>query len=221
VAASASNLRIDDADEQERCSTAADDNTSIDDGLMKELQQGNSRALGELFRRHWQRLLRIAVRVLENYYEAEELVQDTFLYVWKRAQSFDPQRSPAKFWLSQVTYCRALDRRDYLSARHFYDSMQPSDLFELIGTDASPEKDLASLELRRDVKRALADLSAGQRMTLELFFFEGYTLVEISQYLGEPLGNVRHHYYRGLLRLRHKFDQSTRKMHFASVARTS
>jgi len=192
-----------------------------DEWLMQEIQKRNLDALGELFRQHRRRLLKIATRVLQSESEAEELIQDVFIYVWNRAQNFDARKSPAKFWLSQVAYSRALDRRDYLKARRFYDSMDGADFLERIPLSRSLEEEIAASELRRQFAREISELTRGQQLTLQLFFYEGYSLAEISEYLGEPLGNVRHHYYRGLLRLRHKFEQCTRKMEFASVARTT
>jgi RNA polymerase sigma-70 factor, ECF subfamily len=180
-----------------------------DEWLMREIQKGNRDALGELFQRHWLRLLKIASRVLQSNSEAEELVQELFIYVWNRAQNFDPRKSPPKFWLSRVAYSRALDRRDYLKARRFYDSVDGADLFERIPLNRSLEEEVAASELRKLLAREITELNRGQQFTLQLFFFEGYTLAEISEYLGEPIGNIRHHYYRGLERLRRKFKQKT------------
>jgi len=182
--------------------------------LMQEIQKGNRDALGELFQRHWLRLLKIASRVLQSDSEAEELVQEVFIYVWNRAQNFDPGKSPPKFWLSQVAYSRALDRRDYLKARRFYDSVEGADLFERIPFNRSLEEEVAASELRKLFAREITELNHGQQFTLQLFFFEGYTLTEISEYLGEPIGNIRHHYYRGLERLRRKLKQKTRQNPF-------
>ena len=187
---------------------------------MAQIEQGSREALGELFRRHARRLFKIASRVLQNDSEAEELVQEVFIYVWDRAQNFDAGRSPAKFWLSQVTYFRALDRRDYLKARRFYDSLDGGDVFERIPLSLSLEEEIAASEMRSLFAREISDLSRSQQVTLQLFFYEGYTLAEISEYLGEPMGNVRHHYYRGLERLRRKF-QSTKEIDLSSILRPS
>ena len=178
-----------------------------DELLMYEVQKRNKDALGELFQRHSRRLLKIAARVLDSDSEAEELIQDLFIYVWNRAQNFDAGKSPAKFWLSQVAYSRALDRRDYLKARRFYDSVDLEPLFERIPLGRSLEEEVAASELRTKFAREMSALSRGQQLTLQLFFYEGYTLAEISEYLVEPIGNIRHHYYRGLERLKRKLKE--------------
>jgi len=147
-----------------------------DEWLMQEIQKRNLDALGELFRQHRRRLLKIATRVLQSESEAEELIQDVFIYVWNRAQNFDARKSPAKFWLSQVAYSRALDRRDYLKARRFYDSMDGADFLERIPLSRSLEEEIAASELRRQFAREISELTRGQQLTLQLFFYEGYSL---------------------------------------------
>src|SRR5689334_4066469 len=110
--------------------TEQQEDCASDECLMARIQNGSRDALGELFRRYAKRLFKIAARVVQNDSEAEELIQELFIYVWDRAQTFDSRKSPAKFWLSQVAYSRALDRRDYLKARRFYDSSDASELLE-------------------------------------------------------------------------------------------
>jgi RNA polymerase sigma-70 factor (ECF subfamily) len=113
-----------------------------------------------------------------------------------------------------MTYHRAFDRRRYLTSRNFYARAQnPAGAYEVGGepsseADYSPEIVLG----RAGLQGAFRNLSHNQRETIRLFFFEGYTLREISEKLGQPLGNVRGHYYRGLDRLRnHMFCNNSHK----------
>ena len=148
------------------------------------------------------RSLGIAFRVLRDYGEAEDAVQDTFLYLYTRAALFDARKGSAKGWIIQVAFHRALDRKSFLGRRGFY-----------LGTEIDPVRDtlLGTTDLDREIgaklnraqlERAFAELPDAQRRTLELFYFEGLELREIATQLKEPLGNVRHHYYRGMERLR-------------------
>jgi RNA polymerase sigma-70 factor (ECF subfamily) len=108
-----------------------------------------------------------------------------------------------------MTYHRAISRRRYLSSRHFYDHQE---LEETRGYSEAERGKLARFEdsvdkrLEREemVQAWFEELSESQRQTLQLFFFEGYSLDEIAARLGQTVGNTRHHYYRGLERLRRK-----------------
>lgn len=102
----------------------------------------------------------------------------------------------------QVTYSRAFDRRDYLLARRFYDYVQIEELVESVESTLSLERHMENVRLTDILQRAFSDLSERQRLTLVLFFVEGYSLREISSHLDERLANTRHHYYRGLENLR-------------------
>jgi RNA polymerase sigma-70 factor, ECF subfamily len=173
-----------------------------DEDLMERLRFQDSHALDALFRRYSRLVMGIAFRALRDWGEAEDTVQETFLYLFQKASLFDAAKGTAKAWIVQVAFHRALDKRSYLTRRGFY-----------IGTDIDPERDTlaGNADLDREVgaklnraklEEAFAELSHEQRRALELFFFEGMNMREIAVRLGETLGNVRHHYYRGLERLR-------------------
>lgn len=101
-----------------------------------------------------------------------------------------------------MAYHRAIERRRYLTARQFY-SRTEIESNPVVGTPTA-ECDYSAEAVfgRNGLGQVLKSLSEDQRETLRLYFFDGYTLAEISQELGQPLGNVRHHYYRGLDKLR-------------------
>ena len=173
-----------------------------DESLLVRLQAGDMEALGLLFHRYSRLLLGIARRVLQDNDEAEDLVQDVFLFLFYKGKTFDPAKGLGRSWLMQVTYHRAYDRRRYLNTRSFYDrtgganhsasSLPPS-------SGDNPEEFLAWQSCLRP---AFEELSEDQRKTLMLHFYEGYTLREISERIGQSFGNVQHHLYRGIDRLR-------------------
>lgn len=148
----------------------------------------------------------MAYRVLRDASEADDLLQDIFLLIHRLCRTFDSSRGPARFWILQMTYRRAISRRRYLTSRHFYARM---DLDDATGGDGDFAANLARDEGSIDrligqetLQKTFDELSHNQRETLRLYFFEGYTLEEIASKLGQSAGNVSHHYYRALEKLR-------------------
>jgi len=175
-----------------------------DEDLMSLLLAGDSKALEILFGRHSKLVFSIALRVLRDAGEAEEIVQECFLYLYRKAPAFEPSRGSAKVWIVQVAYSRARDRKAHLSRRGYY-VHRDIESAELEDTLAGLENVESEIEARLDFGRlqcAFDDLTAVQRETLELYYFEEMGLREISERLHEPFGNIRHHFYRGLERLR-------------------
>ena len=105
-------------------------------------------------------------------------------------------------WFTQVVCHRALNRREYLNLHDFYDSRNLEDFADVFpaATDLEYEADLGLSE--QALAKAFKSLNYKQRATLRLYFFEGYTLREISIQLNESLANIRHYYYRALERLK-------------------
>ncbi len=175
-----------------------------DECLLHEICVGNGEALAALFERYARLTRSVAVRILGDAAEAEDLVQDLFLFIQRKCGIFDRTKSTARSWIVQMAYHRALDRRRYLKAREFYARpfFQPSGV-QVVGKPTT-ESDYSAETVfgRNGLEKIVNSLSADQRETLRLHFFEGYTLAEVSEKLAQPLGNVRHHYYRALDRLR-------------------
>ena len=99
-------------------------------------------------------------------------------------------------------YNRALDRKAHLARRGFYAGTDVASLDDTLSGTTDLEKEIGSKLNREYLQRAFDELTEMQHRTLELFYFGGLELREISEKLNEPLGNVRHHFYRGLERLR-------------------
>jgi RNA polymerase sigma-70 factor (ECF subfamily) len=173
-----------------------------DEELMSSLQAKDSKALELLFDRYSGLVFGIALRILNDHSEAEEVVQEAFFYVYQRALIFDPLKGSAKGWVVQVAFSRARDRKAHLSRRGFYSGTDIDSLDDtLLGRNDLEREIEARLDFSQ-LQCAFEDLTHMQRQTLEMFYFEGMELREISERLHEPFGNVRHHFYRGLERLR-------------------
>jgi RNA polymerase sigma-70 factor, ECF subfamily len=170
-----------------------------DEAVMLQIQQGDRESLGILYERYSRLVFGICMRILRDVSEAQELVQDIFLYIFRKGKNFDPSKSSLRSWLVQVIYCRAFDRRDYLKCRRFYDYTNIEDVVDSV---ASKELLEDRATARAMLRRVLSQLTERQRLTLELFFFEGHSLQEISVRLDQSLANTRNFYYRGLEKLR-------------------
>lgn len=173
-----------------------------DEALLALMQTGDTQALGVLFERYARLVLTIAFRSLRDRAEAEDLVQDVFLHLHETCRTYDPRKGAARTWIVHLAYCRAFDRRAYLGRRGFYAGPKTFTQTNAL-EEASPslENQVAALVSGERVHRAFNELTEKQRTTLELYFFEGFTLREIARRLGESLENVRHHYYRGMRHL--------------------
>lgn len=183
---------------------------SDDDPLMLRIQNGDEQALGTLFERYANIVLAIGLKVLRDRSEAEELVQDVFFQVYKKSHLFDPKRGTARAWLLQTAYHRAFDRREYLQVRRFYDTRSVEDLADVVRASSDVEYEVQMRQGETLIRKAFEELNEKQRRTLTLFFFEGYTLREISEHLQESLANIRHYYYRGLKHLKTSLSSATR-----------
>lgn len=175
-----------------------------DENLMAQVCEGGREALAVLFRRYARLVRNIAYRVLRDASEADDMLQDVFLLINRLCKTFDGTKSPAKFWILQMTYRRAISRRRYLTSRHFYTRLDLDDTASEL-TDLSGPGIEASIDGQFGtgaLQQVFDTLSENQRQTLLLFFIEGYTFDEIAAKLGQSRGNVKHHYFRGLDRLR-------------------
>lgn len=173
-----------------------------DEELMAWIQAKDHQALDELYTRYSRLVFGIALRVLNDKSEAEEVVQEVFLAIYQKASQFDPAKGGGKTWLVQIAFSRARDRRSHLTRRGFYSGTDIDSVDDTLQGEDNIEREVG---LRIDfacLLSAFEDLTQLQRATLELFYFQGLELREISERLNEPLGNVRHHLYRGLERLR-------------------
>jgi RNA polymerase sigma-70 factor (ECF subfamily) len=147
-------------------------------------------------------VLAIVRGIVRDSGEAEDVVQEAFLYLYKKSKLFDGLKGSAKNWIIQIALHRALDRKSYLARRGFYVGTDIGALGDTLLGDTDLDREIGAKLNRVQLERAFEQLPEMQRLTLELFYFEGLDLREISKRLNEPLGNSRHHFYRGLERLR-------------------
>jgi RNA polymerase sigma-70 factor, ECF subfamily len=179
-----------------------------DKDLLERIQKRDESSALTLFRRYDKLAFSVGLRILQDEGEAEDLVQEIFIRLCSEANSFDSEKGSARTWIIQMIYRRAFDRRAYLHRRQFYSGTDAVEYPNTVVGGRNTEEDIIDRLTVQQLKTAFNELSERQRETLEMFFFEGLKLAEIAERTGEDVKNVRHHYYRGLERLR----QVTRQM---------
>ena len=174
-----------------------------DEELMEQLRIGQADALAVLFDRHYRLVFSVALRILHDHGEAEDLMQEVFLEIYRKVDNYDPDKGKAKTWILQYAYHRSLNRQKYLNVRNFYDGRQDSDLMQWeLPQSPNGWNGLSYDDWAQVLEKGMSTLSEKERRTLDLAYFQGLPLKEIAAQIDEPLGNVRNHYYRGLKKLR-------------------
>jgi len=143
--------------------------------------------------------------------EADELVQEVFLYIHRKWSLFDKSKSSARSWIFQIAYTQAFLRRRRLNSVSARTSGIADNLHEIeprTFSGADYDQSVEGIFGRTGWQRVLESLTEEQQETLRLFFFEGYTFAEIAEKLGQSFFNVRHHYYRGIEKLRKNLPEN-------------
>jgi len=176
-----------------------------DEALIARVLAGDREALALLFRRYARPVRNVGQRILRDKAEAEDLVQEVFLYIHRKSALFDSSKGSASSWIVQVAYTQALLRRRRLKSQGFYLSGitdKPAECDPGGDRGAHYDQTVEGLFGRNGWRTVLESLTEDQRETLRLHFFEGYTFEEIAEKLGQSYGNVRNHHYRGLEKVR-------------------
>lgn len=169
------------------------DDNELDAELVARMAAGDRDAMSQLYTRHSPVMLGLALRIVRERREAEDLLHDVFLEAWRAAKDFDPKRGRVRTWLTIRMRSRALDHQK--SARV---SRNAGDA----GLDyVVDERERSSPDHAR-IRTALAELGADQRKVLELAYFEGLSCTEIAEKIAIPVGTVKSRIAAGLDRLR-------------------
>ena len=195
---------------QPRDRQIADSTTVSDEHLISRLQLKEQDALAELFKRHSTAIYHLGRKILRDPGEADDLVQEVFLYVYRKSELFDSSRGTARSWIFQIAYTQAFLRRRKLKSMGLYRSTFLVDhraAEPVIDSPAEYDASVKALFGRAVWMRVAEDLTQDQRETLRLHFFEGYTFAETAEKLGQSYANVRNHHYRGLEKLRKHLNE--------------
>lgn len=164
--------------------------------LVARMAGGDERALGMLYDRYGPASYALALAIVSEQADAEEVVADAFGQAWRTAGRFDPARGSVAAWLATITRTRGLDllrargRRGRALTRAAQVSAEGL-AAPLAAAGDAPDRGVERAETRRLVERSLAELPEPQRRVIELAYFGGLTQTEIAAELGEPLGTVK------------------------------
>jgi RNA polymerase sigma-70 factor (ECF subfamily) len=182
-----------------------------DEVLIARIAVGEQEALSRLFRRFARTIRGVGRRILRNDAEADDLVQEVFLYIHRKSTLFDSSKSSARSWIFQIAYTQAFLGRRQLKALGYYASgiADKSSEIELgASSGADYDRTVEGLFGRNGWRKILDALTREQQETLKLHFFEGYTFSEIAEKLGQSYANVRNHHYRALEKLRRHLSEN-------------
>lgn len=169
--------------------------------LMDRIQRRDADALGEMFNRYGGLIFTLALRILHDRAEAEELVSDVFLEIWRRAPRYDPNRGAPMTYLVTLGRSRAIDRQRSAASRAQHRAS--ADLTADAPSPApGPSASVLLDENSRRVRSAMGQLDPVPRQAVELAFFDGLTHTQIAARLNKPLGTVKTYIRQGLIRLR-------------------
>lgn len=168
--------------------------------LLKRAGRGDEGAFAELYDATAPRAFGLAVRVVRDPAQAEEVTQEAFLEAWRHAGRFDPAKGSATAWLMTLVHRKAVDRVRSAEASTRRDTTYHQHT-RPVPHDTTAEAAQASLEAKR-VRHALAALTAVQRQAVELAYLGGYTHTEVASMLDLPVGTAKTRIRDGLIRLR-------------------
>ena len=189
-----------------RSASASNEERLADQAALARMARGDQSALAELYDRHARLVFSLALRILQNRADAEDIVQEVFMQVWAQASRYDTARGAVAAWMLTMTRSRAIDK---LRSR----SVRPETASEARVVEDMPDEaarqdlQLLSAEQVEILKGALNELPVTQRVALELAYYEGLTHVEIAERLSEPLGTVKTRIRQAVIRLREVLAQ--------------
>lgn len=169
--------------------------------LLHAVARGDEAALARLYDAYRVILFGLLVRILNSREEAEDILQEVFVQVWRRAKDFDEKRGRPFTWLVTLARSRAIDRLRQLGARQRL-AMGAAQEQEQADNVSDALTDSVRAEQQAVVRRALAELPEEQRTTLLLAYFDGLTQSEIAAKLNAPLGTVKTRMRSGMTKLR-------------------
>lgn len=191
--------------------TAARLNDPTDGYLLQRIVERDAAALAALYDRHNRLLFGLTLRILRDRSEAEEILQEAFVRVWTRAQTYDSRRGGALPWIVRLARNCAIDRLRARRSRVVIDAPvrdgHEAEAVPAADTE-SPESAVLDAERREALTDALAGLAADQRQLIEAAFFEGYTHSELARRFGLPLGTVKTRIRTGMTTMRRRLEHT-------------
>lgn len=180
------------------------DHPSNDADLIRRISNNDEVALAALYEQYRTFLFGLLFRILRNRSEAEDVLQEVFVQIWKQSGKFDEQRGKAFTWLVTITHSKAIDRIRFLKTRtRVIEKLKTGKALE---TNTEFEQNLILRQRRQHVRTALSQLPENQRSLLLMAYFEGYSQLEIAERTSIPLGTVKTRMRMGIIKLRESLN---------------
>jgi RNA polymerase sigma-70 factor (ECF subfamily) len=174
--------------------------SALPEALLAQVALGNRAAFETLYRDTSSKLFGICLRVLSERSEAEEVLQEVFTSVWRKASQFDAARASAMTWLGMMARNKAIDRLRATPGRAARANLEMAD--DVADPGASPAERAEALTDRERLERCLQQLEPRRRSLIREAFFDGSTYEELAARMQAPLGSIKSWIRRGLLQLR-------------------
>jgi RNA polymerase sigma-70 factor (ECF subfamily) len=183
-------------------------NDPTDLSLLQRIIARDPAALTELYDRHSRLLFGLILRIVRDRAEAEDVLQEVFVRVWTRAETYDTRLGGPLPWIVRVARNLSIDRLRGRRSLAAIDTPGSVVRTELVSEFQGPDAAVLAAERHDALAEALASLPAEQRQLIEAAFFEGYTHSELAQRFGLPLGTVKTRIRSGMIAMRHGLEHA-------------
>lgn len=183
-----------------------------DPELVRLLVAGNHDAMTVIFDRYWRLVMSVALHIIRDTAEAEDVVQIVFTEFYERARLFDESKGNLRTWLLQYSYGRSFNQKRRLRRQGFYEQVEVEEAENAKRAEGpEPVSNVETQDAAILIEQILPHLGQKQRHVIQMAFFEGMKLSEVASRIGEPVGNIRHAYYRGIDKLRSLLSRSRKR----------
>jgi RNA polymerase sigma-70 factor (ECF subfamily) len=175
---------------------------TTDEALVERMSRGDRAALGLLYERHAPRLRGLALVILHDAGEADDVLHDVFIEAWRRSADYSAERGSVSSWLGMRTRSRAIDRVRARKVRAQVDAVS-----EFVPPSGDPAADPMRTVDRARLRALLSTMSEAEQEVLVLGYFEGLSSRQIGERVGVPIGTVKSRVRAALAKLRRAFDE--------------
>ncbi len=183
---------------------ATDSPVEIEPALIRRVADGDISAFEHLYETASGLLFSVALRMLQRHEDAEELLQEVFVKIWKDASSYDPSRGAPIAWALTITRHKAIDRIRSTTRRiRLHEEAEQESMVTEPASPAEPAREADRAESASAVQTSLASLPPDVRQTVELAYFGGLSQSQIADRLSVPITTVKSHIRRAMMTLRH------------------
>ena len=174
--------------------------------LVERLCAQDQSALDTLYERYSKVVYAVALRIIGQPADAEDVVVDSFWQVWQQAANYDVSRGQLRSWIVTIARSRALDRLRVLRRSPLAEAEEVNVAGRELSADDDPEQSAWLSQQSALVRAAMAELPREQRQALELAYYYGLSQSEVAEHLGEPLGTIKTRIRLGMMKLREQLQ---------------